>query len=56
MDYLTVEDARRIFSGMGTSIKLCPSCLSSLALTHGEDYDYLMCPNEMCLDETEHPI
>ena len=58
MEYMTIQQARKLFKGMKDDVKLYPSCLDVLSECEGdEDEDsYLMCCNEMCIDEAQYPI
>lgn len=58
MDYVTIQEARKILNDTREDALLCPSCYDVLKEWDGDEGEsnYLMCTNEMCLDETQYPI
>jgi len=58
MECLTIQAARKILNDTDDSAKLCPSCFDVLKEWDGDEGEpnYLMCTNEMCLDETQYPV
>lgn len=58
MGCLTIEEGRERLNETRDDAKLCPSCLDVLKECDGDEGEpnYLMCSNEMCLDETTYPV
>jgi len=58
MEYLTVQEARKILNDTMDDARICPSCFDVLKEWDGDEGEpnYLMCTNEMCLDETRYII
>jgi len=56
MNCLTIEEARDILKNTRDDAYLCPSCYDVLKEWEGDEGEpnYLMCTNEMCLDETQY--
>ena len=53
---ITVQHLLDNFQDVKPETPLCDSCFHILAENEDEDGKYLMCPNEMCLDQTQYYI
>ena len=58
MKPVTIQDAREALNNTMDDAKLCPSCYDVLKEWEGDDGEpnYLMCTNDMCLDETQYDV
>ena len=58
MDCLTIQEARKQLNETRDDALLCPSCGDVLKDWDGNEGEpnYLMCTNEMCLDETRYDL
>ena len=53
---ITVQHLLDNFEAVKPDVPICESCFHILDELDGDEGIYLMCPNDMCLDNTEYYV